>query len=110
MDFITNLLLTPVAWPTSGLWEKIIAWFAGVGSFAVAIILLTLCLKIVLLPLDFWQKSTGRKMSYQQALMKPELDEINKKYGNNPNVKNQKMAEVYKKYSVLLLCRFRCKF
>ena len=100
MDFITNLLLTPVAWPTSGLWEKIIAWFAGVGSFAVAIILLTLCLKIVLLPLDFWQKSTGRKMSYQQALMKPELDEINKKYGNNPNVKNQKMAEVYKKYNV----------
>ena len=67
MDFITNLL-APVQWP-SGFWEVIIKWFAGIGSIGVGIILLTLCLKIVLLPIDFWQKLASRKMTAQQAVM-----------------------------------------
>src|SRR5574344_1179198 len=95
MDIINTLLATQ--WP-SGLWETIIKWFAGVGSFAIAIILLTLCLKVVLLPLDFWQRSVTRKMSSQQALMKPELDEIQKKYTGQEA--QQKQAELYKKYNM----------
>jgi len=98
MDFITNLL-TPVQWPT-GFWENIIKWFAGIGSIGVGIILLTLCLKVVLLPIDFWQKLSSRKMTAQQAVMQPELEEIKKKYGNNQAIMQQKQAELYKKYNV----------
>lgn len=98
MDFIANLL-APVQWPT-GFWEVIIKWFAGVGSIGVAIILLTLCLKIVLFPLDFWQKLASRKMTAQQAVMQPELEEIKKKYGNNQAILQQKQAELYKKYNI----------
>ena len=99
MDII-SLLLTPVSWPTSGIWEKIISWFLGVGNIAVAIILLTICLKVILLPLDFWQKQVSRKMTAQQALMQPELEEIKRKYANNPQMVQQKQAELYKKHNV----------
>ena len=98
MDII-NSLLAPVQW-TSGFWESIIKWFSGVGNIGVAIILLTLCLKIILLPLDFWQKMVSRKMTAQQAVMQPELDEIKVRYGNNRALMQQKQSELYKKYNV----------
>src|SRR5574344_1990225 len=98
MDFI-NLLLIPVSWPTSGFWEAVIKWFSGVGNFGVAIILLTLCLKIVLLPFDFWQKLASRKMTAQQSLMQPELEEIKQKYAGNQQMYQQKQMEIYKKYN-----------
>ena len=62
MDIINNLL-APQMWP-SGFWESIIKWFAGVGSIAVAIILLTICIKLVLFPLDFWQKRVSFHFSF----------------------------------------------
>ena len=98
MDFI-NKLLVPLSWPAKGLWENIIKWFAGVGNFGVAIILLTLCLKLLLLPLDFWNKSVSRKMTANNALMQPELQKIKEKYANNPQMMQQKQAEVYRKYN-----------
>lgn len=99
MDFV-SLILAPQAWPTGGLWENVIKWFAnGVGGkIAIAIILLTICLKILMLPLDFWQKYNTRKMTQAQALMKDELDAIKAKY-QDPNVVNQKTMEVYKKHN-----------
>lgn len=98
MDFINNLLV-PLSWPATGLWENIIKWFAGVGNFGLAVILLTLCLKVLLLPLDFWNKSVSRKMTANNALMQPELEKIKQKYANNPQLMQQKQAEVYRKYN-----------
>ena len=98
MDFINNLLV-PLSWPANGLWENIIKWFAGVGNFGVAVILLTLCIKVLLLPLDFWNKSVSRKMTANNALMQPELEKIKQKYANNPQVMQQKQAEIYRKYN-----------
>ncbi len=98
MDYLANLL-APTAWP-SGVWESIIKWFAGVGSIGVAIILLTICLKVLMFPLDFWQRKVTRKMTAQQTLMQPELEQIKKKYGNNQQIMQQKQAELYKKYNM----------
>ena len=99
MDFIGSLL-TAQAWPQGGVWESIIKWFSdGVGGkIAIAIILLTICLKVLMLPLDFWQKYNTRKMTVAQDLMKDELDAIKAKY-QDPNVVNQKTMEVYKKHN-----------
>ena len=72
MDFM-SCLLAPAEWPASGLWEKILQWFSnGVGGkIAIAIILLTICLKLLMLPLDFWQRYNTRKMT--QAVWLPAL-------------------------------------
>ena len=98
MDYLAGLL-APTAWP-SGMWESIIKWFAGIGSIGVAIILLTICLKVLMFPLDFWQRKVSRKMTAQQALMQPELEQIKLKYGNNQQLMQQKQAELYKKYNM----------
>jgi len=99
MDFV-SLFLAPSAWPAGGLWENILKWFTeGVGGrIAIAIILLTICLKVIMLPLDFWQKFNTRKMTQAQVLMKDELDAIKAKY-QDQNVVNQKTMEVYKKHN-----------
>ena len=96
---IVNLLLTPNSWPSSGVWEAIIKWFFdGLGGkIALALVLLTICLKVVMLPLDFWQRRSSRKLATAQTEMKEELDAIKAKY-SDPTVVNQKTMELYKKH------------
>ena len=67
-----------------GLWGTIINWFnSWIGSFALAIIVFTIVLKLVLIPLDVWQKKTMRKNSQKQAVLAPEVEKIKKKYAGN---------------------------
>lgn len=96
---ILNLgnLLGEVSAPT-GLWAGIINWLeSGIGNYAVVIIVLTLLIKVVMLPFDFFNKHLTRKNSRKQAEMKPELDKINKRYANNKQLLNQKTMELYKR-------------
>ena len=100
MDFI---MLNAVG----GLWGTIINWFnSWIGSFAVAIIIFTIALKLVLIPLDIWQKKTMRKNSQKQAILAPEIEKIKKKYAGNEQMINQKTMELYKKndYNVVGSC------
>ncbi len=63
------------------------------GSYGLAIILLTVIIKTAMLPIPFNQRKTNLK----QRAMQPKLDEINQKYANDPERKNQKTMELYKK-------------
>lgn len=104
MDFL-NLMLS-VSEP-SGMWESIIKWIqSGVGNYAITIILLTLLIKVVLLPLDFYQKYITKVNSKKQAAIQPELDKINARYGHNKDLLNQKTMELYKRenYNVVGTC------
>ena len=92
-----NNLLCEVSAPT-GLWASIINWLeGGIGNYAVVIIVLTILIKLVMLPFDFFNKHLTRKNSRKQAEMKPELDKINKRYANNKQLLNQKTMELYKR-------------
>lgn len=62
-----------------------------VGSYGVSIFLLVLTIKLVLLPLTIISQ---RAMMKTQKIQ-PELKEINEKYKNNPEVRGQKMMELY---------------
>ncbi len=67
--------------------------YGWVGNYGVAIILLTIVFKIVIFPTALAQRNSMRK----QRAMQPLVDEINKKYQNDPERKNQKTMELYKK-------------
>lgn len=93
---VLNFLLEVKA-PT-GLWASIINWLeGGIGNYAVAIIVLTLLIKLVILPFDLLNKSLSSRNARKQAEMKPELDKINKRYANNKQLLNQKTMELYKR-------------
>lgn len=102
MDFLGNisLLLEGIKAPT-GMWASIINWLeGGIGNYAVVLILLTLMIKLVLLPFDFLNKHISKKNMSQQAKIRPELEKLNKRYANNKQLLNQKTMELYKKNNV----------
>ncbi len=86
---------------------KVIYWmYQNIGNFGWTVIVFTIALKLVLFPLDFWQKAVTRKNNKALKRMKPELDKLRKVHGSNQQVMQQKQMELYKKegYSMLGSC------
>lgn len=93
MDYLATLM---VAEP-SGFWATLITFFEGIfNSYVLGIILLTIIIKLVLSPLDFMNKKVARDNARMQAVIQPKVAEIQKKYGHDRNLVNQKTAELYK--------------
>ena len=91
---LVNLLATE---PT-GFWASIITFFSNTFvNYALAILMLTICIKLIMLPFDFLNKRTTRKQQQVQSKIQPELDALQKKYANNKEMLNQKQQELYKK-------------
>ena len=65
----------------------------GVPSYGLAIILLTILVKIVVYPLTRKQLQSMKAMQRIQ----PQMQKIQAKYKNNPQVMQQKMMELYQK-------------
>jgi YidC/Oxa1 family membrane protein insertase len=93
------------------LWEAIdYGWFAAlshvllkalqifynwVGNWGVSIILLTFLIKLLLLPVTQKTLKSMRQMQAEMAQLKPQMDEINERYKDQPDVKQQKLMELY---------------
>ena len=79
------------------IFEKILVMFHQVtGSYGMAIILLTILIKIVLLPLTIKQDKSMKEMKKLQ----PKIDELKKRYEGDPQTLNQKTMELYKEHKV----------
>ena len=99
MANLTMQLLGAVAQPT-GVWETLImAFHNGIPNYAWAIIVFTIVIKLVMLPFDLLNKYVTAKNTRVQKIIQPELDKIQKQYGNNKQVLNQKTMELYKKHN-----------
>ena len=68
----------------------------GFGSYGLAIILLTVIIKILLYPLTAKQIKSMKAMQELQ----PELKKLQEKYKDNPQVMQQKLAALYQKAGV----------
>ena len=91
---------------TTDMWSPIINLFNFIPSYAFMIIVFTICLKIILSPLDFWQKKVSRSSMMKQQRLQPELAKLQKRFGNNQQLLNQKTMELYKRegYNVVGSC------
>lgn len=67
-----------------------------VGNFGLSIILVTIIIKILLLPLTIKQDKSMKAMKKLQ----PQLDEIKKKYANDKQMLNIKTMELYRENKV----------
>ncbi len=70
---------------------------SGIAFYALRIILLTVCLKLILSPLDFFQRYKMRKNQLITMRLKPQMEKLEKAYGGNPKVLQQKQAELNKR-------------
>ena len=70
--------------------------YAGVKSYGLAIILLTLVVRVVLLPLSIKQTRSMREMQRIQ----PEIKKLQQKYKGNKQKLNEEMMALYKEHGV----------
>lgn len=97
MDFVSTLLTTLT--PPKGMWESILSAFKnGTGSYVWAVILIALIVRVVFSLVDIVNKKITMKNTAIQEKMKPELEAIQKKYGHDKTLMQQKQNEVYRKY------------
>jgi YidC/Oxa1 family membrane protein insertase len=69
---------------------------AAFGNWGLAVIVLTLCLRIVLFPLSWKQIQTTIAM----RKLKPELDDLNKRFADDAQARQMAMMELYRKHGV----------
>ena len=67
-----------------------------VGNFGISIIIVTIIIKILLLPLTLKQDKSMKEMKKLQ----PELEKIKEKYANDKQMLNIKTMELYKEHKV----------
>jgi YidC/Oxa1 family membrane protein insertase len=71
-----------------------------VGNWGVAIILLTIMVRLVAFPLVTKGMKAQAKMMAEQARLKPLMDKINENYKNDPARKQQEIMKMYKEHGV----------
>ena len=70
--------------------------YSRVGNYGWAVLIFTLLIRLVLMPLDIKSRKSMKAMQNVQ----PKIDELNKKYANDKDKLNQKMADLYKKEKI----------
>lgn len=82
------------------LWHTLISWFGSwITNYGWAIIVFTIALKLVMSPLDIYQRISSKKQQKFMTVMQPELQAVQAKYANNKEKLNQETAKIYKKYN-----------
>ena len=67
-----------------------------VNSYGVSLIIFTVLVKLLVMPLDYKSRKSMRRMTAVQ----PQVEKLQKKYANDKDKLNQKMAELYRKEGV----------
>lgn len=77
-----------------------------IGNYGWTVVVFTVFLKLIMLPLDFWQRYSARKSSVKMQRIQPLLEGIDKRYGANTQRANEEKQKLYKKqgYSMLSTC------
>ena len=80
--------------------------YNAIGSYGWTVVLFTLILKVITLPLDFWQRCLTKKNAIKMEQMKPMMAKIDKAYGENKKGAQQEKQKLMKKfgYSMFSSC------
>lgn len=68
------------------------------GDYGLAVILLTLIVRIVIFPLSFKQAATMQRATEKMQIIQPKMQEIREKYSNDARKMNQELMELYRKH------------
>lgn len=78
----------------------------GVASFGWTVVLFTVLLRLILSPLDIWQKVISRRNNKAMERMKPQLEALQARYADDKQRLQQEQMALYKKekYSTMGMC------
>lgn len=86
--------------------EFIYILYENIGNFGWTVVAFTVILKVAMSPLEIWQKIVARKNAKIMERMKPELEVLQAKYGDDKQRMQQEQMALYKreKYSMFGSC------
>jgi YidC/Oxa1 family membrane protein insertase len=73
---------------------------SAIGAYGVAIIILTILIRLLLAPLQQFQLVTQRKTLVEQRKLAPQVGELRKKYKKDPQRLNTEMMKLYQEHGV----------
>ncbi|HYW23077.1 MAG TPA: YidC/Oxa1 family membrane protein insertase [Terriglobales bacterium] len=73
---------------------------AAIGAYGLAIVILTVIVRLLLAPLFHLQLRLSRRSMEQQKKIAPELAELRKKYKNDPQKQQQEMMALYREHGI----------
>ena len=80
---------------------QIIEWLiTGIGSVGVGVIVFSLILKLIVLPLDVYQRVVMRKQNNKMQENQEKMEKLQKQYANDKEKYNQKVMEMYKENGI----------
>jgi YidC/Oxa1 family membrane protein insertase len=77
-----------------------VPFFNAIGAYGLAIVILTVVIKLVLWPLYQLQLSLSRKSMLEQRKIAPELAALRKKHKGDPQKQQEEMMKLYKEHGV----------
>lgn len=87
-----------------GVMGKLVRWMHGwIGNYGWTVVVFTVFLKILMLPLDIWQRYASRKSALKMQNIQPLMESIDRKYGANTARSNEEKQKLYKKQGVSML-------
>src|SRR5699024_8052761 len=92
-----ELIFKPFEWALQGLnW---LLSLAGIGNYALSILVFTILVNAALIPLNIKQQKTMAG----QARLRPKLDALKEKYGDDKMKYNAAMQELYQREDVKMM-------
>lgn len=99
LDLLVNFgkVLGPLG---SGLLWTLRAFDALVRNYGVAIIILTVLVRLAMYPISQRSSESMKRMQTRMKIIQPELEAVRQKYRDDPQRMNAEMMKVYRKYGV----------
>lgn len=107
MNLLNAQALAPAIIAPSGMWASLIMKVFGfIANYGWRIVVFTLILKLVISPLDFYQRYKMNKNQKITERLKPTMDKLRKQYAGDEKAFSQKQMELNRKegYSYFSAC------
>jgi YidC/Oxa1 family membrane protein insertase len=98
----TAVIKDPLAWLLSTIYGQLegVPVVETIGAYGVAIIVVTIIIRLLLAPLQQFQLITQRRTMAEQRKLAPQVAELRKKYKKEPQKLNAEMMKLYSEHGV----------
>jgi YidC/Oxa1 family membrane protein insertase len=99
---IFTFLTAPFQWVLEQLTNAFsaVSVLSAIGSFGLAVIVLTIAIRGVLFPVFAWQLKNTRRIQAEQRRIGPQLQELRKKYKGQPQKLSAEMNKLYHEHGI----------
>ena len=97
MAFIDGMICAEM---TNWIGKLLLALYNAIGDFGWTVVVFAVVLRVILSPLDIWQKISSRKQAKKMERIRPQLEKLQRQYANDPQMLRQKQSELQKKEKI----------